>query len=344
MNVLHIASQLNYCGSNKELAALAIDQRMQGHNVTVCCLGRSGSWTARLQAAGIPVETLDWTRWFDSAPPARLRDLAGQSDVEIVQIWGPDALRCVGVLRPKLLPRIFYSPPLPHARYPLDRWLLSRVGHVIARDEVEKSKAAALGGHPDRIIVVPPGVSVKANPFPASNIAMRIAGVGPLKKTKNFRDGIWSMDILNEVFPDLELMLVGCGSEREALAQFASRFQKARLHLAGECDDVPVELADATLCWLPAVDGCRHAALETLAAGRPMVASDLPHLRALISEGETGFLVPPGDKIALARRTRTLLRDPELRQRMGEAGQRRVRARFPQEAFLQRWRDLLGAA
>jgi glycosyltransferase involved in cell wall biosynthesis len=344
VNVLHIAAQMNYSGANKELAALAIDQRSQGHNVRVCCLGRRGPWTARLHAAGIVVETLEWTRWFDLAPLGHLRDLLRHADVEAIQIWGPAALRCVGLFRPKLLRRAIYSPPLPHARQLSERWLLGRVGHVVIRDETEKSRAVALGVHPDRAVIVPPGLSEIINPFPASGETTQIVGLGPLEKTKNFRDAIWTMDILNEVFPDLELTLVGQGSQRESLALFAARFQKARLHLAGECDDMPTQLAKAALCWLPALGGCRHAALESLAAGRPIVASDLPHLRDLISDGETGFLVPAGDKIALARKTRTLVLDPALRQRMGEAGQRHVRARFPQHVFLQRWRDVLRAA
>ena len=47
-----------------------------------------------------------------------------------------------------------------------------------------------------------------------------------------------------------------------------------------------------------------------MAAGQPVVASDVPCLRELIRDGETGCLVPPGAPIALARRTRALLQDP----------------------------------
>ena len=70
-----------------------------------------------------------------------------------------------------------------------------------------------------------------------------------------------------------------------------------------------------------------------MAAGRPVVASNLLHLRDLIPDGEAGFLVPAGDKIALARKTRTLMLDSELRMRMGEAGRQHVVRHFPQAAF-----------
>jgi glycosyltransferase involved in cell wall biosynthesis len=70
------------------------------------------------------------------------------------------------------------------------------------------------------------------------------------------------------------------------------------------------------------------AALEAMAVGRPVVASRLPDLAEIVVEGETGFLVEPNNKAALARQTRLLLDDPLRRQRMGESGRQRVREKF----------------
>jgi glycosyltransferase involved in cell wall biosynthesis len=71
------------------------------------------------------------------------------------------------------------------------------------------------------------------------------------------------------------------------------------------------------------------AALEAMAAGRPVVASNLPGLAELVADGETGLLVPPDDKLALARASRVLLEDEPRRRRMGEAARERARTRFP---------------
>jgi glycosyltransferase involved in cell wall biosynthesis len=81
--------------------------------------------------------------------------------------------------------------------------------------------------------------------------------------------------------------------------------------------------------WLPSrADRGATSALEAMAAGRPVVASRWPGLAEVVADGETGVLVPPGDKAALARETRLLLDDSERRRRMGEAGQRRAADRF----------------
>src|SRR4051794_21891656 len=122
MNVLHIASHLTFSGSNKELAALAVDQQRRGHRARVCCLGASGPWAGRLEANRVSVVVLDWKRWFDVKPLWQLREILGAQDVEVVQIWGPAALRWVGIVKPSLLARAVYSPPLPHPRQSVDRW------------------------------------------------------------------------------------------------------------------------------------------------------------------------------------------------------------------------------
>jgi glycosyltransferase involved in cell wall biosynthesis len=65
-------------------------------------------------------------------------------------------------------------------------------------------------------------------------------------------------------------------------------------------------------------------ALETAAAGKPVVASDIGGLRDIVADGETGLLVPPGDSAALGAAMAQLAADPDLRARMGAAAARRA--------------------
>jgi glycosyltransferase involved in cell wall biosynthesis len=61
-----------------------------------------------------------------------------------------------------------------------------------------------------------------------------------------------------------------------------------------------------------------------MAAGRPVIASRVGGLPELVVHGETGFLVPPGDHLALADALRCLLAEPELRARLGRAAERKA--------------------
>ena len=70
--------------------------------------------------------------------------------------------------------------------------------------------------------------------------------------------------------------------------------------------------------------------------GRPVVATPVGGTPEVVADGETGLLVPPRDPHALADALGRLLADPQLRARMGEAGERRVRERFSAEAMTER--------
>jgi glycosyltransferase involved in cell wall biosynthesis len=75
--------------------------------------------------------------------------------------------------------------------------------------------------------------------------------------------------------------------------------------------------------------------LEGMLLGKPVVASAAGGVPELIEDAQTGFLVPPGDAEALATRLLTLLRDRELRQRMGERGRSWARKKFSLENHVQ---------
>ncbi|MBV9153187.1 MAG: glycosyltransferase, partial [Alphaproteobacteria bacterium] len=65
------------------------------------------------------------------------------------------------------------------------------------------------------------------------------------------------------------------------------------------------------------------------------LATDLPGIAELIEDGRTGILVPPGDARALAAALERMIRDPALRQRLGEAGEARVRRDFDMNAGIE---------
>lgn len=83
-------------------------------------------------------------------------------------------------------------------------------------------------------------------------------------------------------------------------------------------------------------------AVETMASGKPIVSTRRGGPSETIVDGETGFLVDAGDAAALAERVIRLLRDPSLRQRMGEAGRARAEAQFSAQAMAARFSETVG--
>jgi glycosyltransferase involved in cell wall biosynthesis len=77
-----------------------------------------------------------------------------------------------------------------------------------------------------------------------------------------------------------------------------------------------------------------------MAAGRPVVVTDVGGAREVVSEGVTGYLVPSGDDAMMAERLIALLRDPEKAQSMGARGRQVVQEKFSCEAQLARTEEL----
>jgi glycosyltransferase involved in cell wall biosynthesis len=81
-------------------------------------------------------------------------------------------------------------------------------------------------------------------------------------------------------------------------------------------------------------EGLSNALLESMAAGRPVVATRVGGTPEVVLDGETGLLVPPRSAEALARAIGTLLDDPDLARRLGEQGRRRIEERFSLERMV----------
>jgi len=75
-------------------------------------------------------------------------------------------------------------------------------------------------------------------------------------------------------------------------------------------------------------DPAPNVNLEGMAAGVPVIATDIGGSPELVADGETGFIVPPRSPSAIVEKTLQLASDDELASRMGEAGKRRCRERF----------------
>ncbi|MEW6572387.1 MAG: glycosyltransferase family 4 protein [Bacillota bacterium] len=127
-------------------------------------------------------------------------------------------------------------------------------------------------------------------------------------------------------FPDAVLLLAGSGERRPELERLAGMLGLGRhVRFLGFRRDVPRLLAAADIVVLTSKrEGLPRVVLEAMAAGKPVVATDVRGSRDLVIDGRTGYLVQLGDVAGTARVLLQLLRDRELRARFGQEGKRRV--------------------
>jgi glycosyltransferase involved in cell wall biosynthesis len=109
----------------------------------------------------------------------------------------------------------------------------------------------------------------------------------------------------------------------------------------GRCQRVAELLSISSVCALSSkAEGFSNAILEYMAVARPVVVTDVGGAREAVIEGETGFLVQPGDDESMAARIIELLRDSERARVMGLRGRRIIEERFSCEAQLERTQEV----
>lgn len=131
--------------------------------------------------------------------------------------------------------------------------------------------------------------------------------------------------------PDVRFVLAGDGPLLSKVKGRAREMDLER-HVAfpGICRDVGALLATATVCVLASrQEGFPNVILEYMAAGRPVVATDVGGVREAVLHGTTGLMVAPGDPQALADALMSVLDDPARGRAMGLAGQERAVSDFP---------------
>jgi glycosyltransferase involved in cell wall biosynthesis len=97
----------------------------------------------------------------------------------------------------------------------------------------------------------------------------------------------------------------------------------------GHRDDIPAILSQSQIACLPSYrEGLPRSLLEAMAAGLPIVSTDVPGCREAVSHGVNGLLVPARDGAALAAALRTLIDNASLRARFGAAGRQRAEHEF----------------
>jgi len=160
--------------------------------------------------------------------------------------------------------------------------------------------------------------------------------VGNLHPWKGFDVFIRIAAAVNASRPGVRFLIVGDGPQRGALEQMARELHvEQSVTFAGARGDIPEILALMSVFVLSSpAEGLPNAVLEAMACGLPVVASNTGGVPETVNDGETGFLVLPGDTAGFAEKILQLLGDPARAKQMGQAGRRAALENFSCESLV----------
>ncbi len=132
--------------------------------------------------------------------------------------------------------------------------------------------------------------------------------------------------ILSGRHPKLRLVIVGDGPERERLRKWVSDNKLMdRIFFMGFRHDFDVLMQGFDIFVLPSLwEGFPLVILGAMALGKPIVASSVAGIPEAVMDGVSGFLVPPGDVLALSEKIEAFIRDPALGEKFGKRARDRV--------------------
>jgi glycosyltransferase involved in cell wall biosynthesis len=307
------------------VAALARSLDPDRYRLRAWFLDEPGPLVQMLTEAGVPARPVIFRGGADLAGAARFAHAlsADRPNLVHLHVGGRSRLWLLrGLSSGKRLAHVHTDRTEDGAPLPLK--MLARSAHAV----VATSEAVATAV-PGAATVVYPGVDV-LHSVASRPVRPCIGSVGRLEPVKGLSFLLEAAAALRGRIPDLRVELAGSGTCEPRLRSLAAQLGIAdSVDFLGWREDIGSLHGRWQVFAQPSIhEGFGLAALEAMAAGRPVVAAAVGGLPELVEDGRTGFLVPVGAVDALADRLGRLLNDEALRTRMGEAGRQRAQDGF----------------
>ncbi len=355
-NVLHLIHSDEPGGAESMLLALMDSLQPRGYRCLVGLAG--GGWLEeRLNERGASVIPLSFRHTGDWRLLRKIGRTIGEWDVSLVHthlsrmnLYGGIG---AGLARVPVVATV-------HGRDFQGRWgrlgerLVTRFSNRVVAVSQDLARAMEQRGWPrSRLRVIHNGIPVtEPEPETVREEARRELGIEPgapvigtvgrLEPVKAYPVLMAAMEQVLGVAPEARVLMVGDGSERGMLeADACERGISHRVIFAGTRTDVPRMLAAMDLFVLCShSEGLSISLMEAMAAGLPVVATEVGGNPELVEYGTTGLLVPPRDPEMLAAAILFLIRHPQCCRTLGSAGRQRVIERFSADAMAAKYADL----
>jgi glycosyltransferase involved in cell wall biosynthesis len=360
---VYLIGTLDIGGTERQLVELATSLDRSAFAVVVVCLSNGGPLERDLAARGIPVRIVGLRSvrevWHSPISLGRLVRIVASERPAIVHgflfwayVLGAFAATLVGVPIVIASRRSLgiYKENTPHY-LALERLANRMTDLVVANSEAVRQDVLRREQLPARkVVVIHNGVDVERSGMPRSERAslgvdsgsILVAVLANLIHYKGHDVFLNAWQLVVQRFPHAVALLIGEGHARRDLERSIGELDLGRsVRLLGRRDDARALLGLVDLVVHPSQqEGFSNAILEAMAAGKPVVATNVGGNPEAVVDGVTGLLVPPADPGALASAIIRLLGDPVSCQAFGRAGRARATELFSVDGMIQQYEGL----
>jgi len=355
IKVLHLITSLEVGGAQHGLLLGLPRFNPEKYEHIVCSLMDRMQMAEQFRQSGIEVHSLRINRKADLSGALRLHSLLKRVRVDILHTYllhsniiGRIIGRLVGV------PTIIGSERTIGQAGKWDRILTKLTNPLTDAVEVNSQAGADainqyLGVPKEKIELVRSGLDLKAYSTTSARPEMRadlnlnqdqhlVLYIGRLRPVKGVEYGLRAFAIASSSYPNLHMALAGEGEQRGYLQKLVADLDIShRVTFLGIRKDLPNLLAASDSVLMPSItEGFPRTAIEAMAAGKPVIATDVGGTSEAIINGSTGILVPPKDVNAMAKALGELIADINLQTRLGKAGMQRAQQGYPIENYVKR--------
>jgi glycosyltransferase involved in cell wall biosynthesis len=346
--ILLLITDLQIGGTPTVVRELALRlAREPDMHVQVACLDRAGPVADQLRENGVLVTPLAARSRLDARVLFRLNQLIRREQIDTVfsfLIHANAAAAATSLANPgvRFIQSIQTTQPNPRWH-----WILQNIIQHAAQTIVVPSPSVAeaaqnwAGIPPGKIVVIPNAVEPTQFALPRSNTpGKRVGFIGRLDPIKRIDDLITAIALLPA---EVTLDIYGEGSQRSQIESQVARLNlSARIKLHGAIQRAAEALTRMDALALPSdAEGFGLVLIEAMAAGVPVIGTNVPGICDVIVEGNNGILTPPRNPKGLAHAIERILSGEELRNHLIAGGKLSVQEKYAWPIVYRQYQSLL---
>jgi len=354
--VLQLVEDLGTGGLEKVIVDIAENLNAEQYKVIVWCVARGGEIADELISKGIDVKILGIRSYYNPFNILRLVNLFKKVNPDILHTHTYFS-NTIGRIAAKLtrIPIIITHVQNTYWNYTkrnlfIERLLSYFTDKIICCSDAVKD--FVLGYEkisPQKVVTIYNGIaldkfnqSIDVASF-RDSLGIRdnelliatVASLTPKKGHKYFLDSV--ADIV-KTYKNIKCLIVGDGPLRKELEEYVKTLSlDYYIIFTGIRNDIPNLLRAADIFVLPSlIEGLGIAAIEAMASGIPVVATNVGGLSEVVKDGISGILVPPKDSEALSGAIMSLLKDSQAAKQMGDEGHKISREKFSSKMMIRK--------